>query len=180
MPSRFARGSSTKASARLDALFRVMVRLSCMADQGTGGGVFAIADRGQAAGFGEGGIQRAMRPARRRHLRRRRFVGSASPSLVWPLEPFAAVLIDGGDGAVMALGFFRETGTAQIELTSTTTEQRAEDDDDLVHAGRLEFAAGRQVRSVASCPPAMAAGGSWRIFLSEARLAPLRRFQFRR
>src|SRR5207302_418369 len=30
MPSRLARGNNTKASARLDALFRVMVRLSCI------------------------------------------------------------------------------------------------------------------------------------------------------
>src|SRR5712672_2297092 len=36
MPSRLALGSSTKASARLEALLRVMVRLSCMSQRGEG------------------------------------------------------------------------------------------------------------------------------------------------
>src|SRR4051812_14762751 len=49
MASRFGRGNSTKASARFEALFRVMVRLCCIR------WIFFSADRGQPAGVGEGG-----------------------------------------------------------------------------------------------------------------------------
>src|SRR5262245_24441787 len=59
MPSRFALGSSTNASARLEALLRVMVRLACI------GGLEARrhrvfrAQRRQPTGFRQSGIARA-------------------------------------------------------------------------------------------------------------------------
>src|SRR5579859_1071624 len=59
MPSRLALGSKTKASARFEALFRVMVRLSCMAS-GQGARVIFSVDGRQPASFREGGVERAI------------------------------------------------------------------------------------------------------------------------
>src|SRR5688572_30389151 len=57
MPCRFARGSNTKASARFDALRRVMLWLASMAS-GRGLGGFVGADRGKPAGFSQGRVAR--------------------------------------------------------------------------------------------------------------------------
>src|SRR5260370_5471153 len=59
MPSRLALGNSTKASARFEALCRVMVRLSCIAS-GQGAGAVISVDGWQPAGFREGRVERAV------------------------------------------------------------------------------------------------------------------------
>src|SRR5262245_10247301 len=58
MPSRLALGSSTNASARLDALLRVMVRLACIGKTDIGDSIFRAWWR-QPAGFSQSRIARA-------------------------------------------------------------------------------------------------------------------------
>src|SRR5438093_2450774 len=63
MASRLALGRSTNARARLEALFRVIVRLSCMRLRGRRGGRIVGAFRRQAAGFGQSRVARKFLPA---------------------------------------------------------------------------------------------------------------------
>src|SRR5256885_11800031 len=56
MPSRLARGNSTKASARFEALLRVMLRLSCILSLRRVFGWEIVGHRRQPAGFGQSRI----------------------------------------------------------------------------------------------------------------------------
>ena len=60
MASRLGRGRRTKASARLDALLRVMARLCCITAVAAGRRFVGFAEGRQAAGLGERGIELAM------------------------------------------------------------------------------------------------------------------------